>query len=767
MSFVEGSRPISLPAEENGEHRNDLQLKLNSTTESPSIRELFKTIAEEARKQLSFIRSSDDEHFNSTEKSKSPPLDRTSSPPPRKLSGSGNVKKQVGPESSSSVNQDQVIEEFKRRFLKGSALQVVSESEDAKHNTPLSAPASPRRSSSSSEDDIEEEVGKVFTAEFKAEEGAPSIASERAERAETVSMLVAGLKTRINKLTGKLEQFKQQLTSDQNRLSLQRRILSLEELLKSTQDSFTKYMKYIDGETTHATTNMSRQAFEELGAEIAKEELVPLLPNLRMQTVWNASGQMVSSLTRSGAISDFSHGEISLHELKDFVDLQELFTARGLPFPLRQKSALTAERQAELAVMYALTCSPEEIRCVMLEIKLKALSAYGIKPLVDDSVSDEIADDLKKLIKKASSPSWKIREKVLLEKNRRILEAIEFSPTKLEIIISARRERLRLLMLQDLELHLRTVPASQQLLSYCRISLVDLKKSANREASGCVIDEKTQGLDMKALFDELDGKHIIFDGEESEGSYFDNDDKIHMPKSYAKEGLTQATLHTVFFNICVQGTPDHVINQDLQKIINDTMLKKLEPSYGAMDEYKALKNALERLSETAKCDPNDVVLLATQFMQKLGGYVGINCFGGKDRTGYAVALITFMQISRLAKQPSRELLSKWGRALLSEEGIAIKIAKDNAGQRALKLTRGNLLLFKQAGGVVGAKNAAKAAVGEVAKRVRKKSFTTSKTPGQVNYSPRSESPRSTERRGSNSMDKRPTESSGSSPEECH
>lgn len=766
MSFIEGSQSTNLPFEGKSGESKGAQFRQNSTTESPLVRELFRTIAEEAKKQVLFIRLSDDDSLNSAERSKSPPasprIERTPSPSsrksfengkPRKIEAGG--KKEVSQEST--ANQDQVIEEFKRRFLKGSA----SEFEEKKQKSLNSAPSSPRCSSSFSDEEVEEEeIGKVFTAEFKIDEETSSIASERAERAETVSMLVGGLKTRINKLTCKLEQMKQQLVIEQNRMSLQKKITSLEELLKSIGENFSKYMKYIDEDTTHATTNMARQAFEELGSEVAKEELVPLLPNLRIQTVRDGLGMLVSSLTRSGAISDFSHGEISLQELKDFVDLQELFTAKSLPLSLRQKGTLTAQRQAELTIMYALTLSPEEIECVMLEIKLKALSAYGIEPLVDGLISEEVSYRLEKLIKKSSHSSWKMRDEVLLEKNRKVLESVEFSPAKLEAIIVARRERLRLLVLQDLELHLRTVPASQELLTYSRVSLVDLKKNVTREASGCVIDERTQGLDMKALFTELDGTQILFDGEECEGAYFDNENNIHMPKIYAKEGITQAILQTAFFNICVQGTADHVINKDLQKIINDETLEKLKAHYGTTEEYKALKDALNKLSENSKCDPNDVVLVATQFIQKLGGYVGLNCFGGKDRTGYAVALITFMQISRLAKQPSSELLSKWGRALLSEEGIAIKIAKDNAGQRALKLTRSNLFLFRQAGGALGAKNTAKAVVGEVAKRVRKKSFTTSRTPGQVNYSPRSESPKQRERRDSNSVDKTASECSG-------
>lgn len=752
MFFIEGARSKGLPFHDKKEEHKEL-----SPNENFLVRTLFKAIAEEAQKQVSIINLSEEDRLPSPDKSRSL---QSSSSPRQSFENVKHKKAEPSTEGSldnaSQVNQDLVIEEFKRRFLKNSAnhLQSVLEGEDKKTNPYYSAPASPRSQSLSSEEESqEEEMGKVFTAEFKTEEGDCCVAVEQAERAETVSMLVKGLKTRINKLTISLEQLKTQAVNGQNRLSSQRKITTLEDLLKISQETLTKYTKYIDEETTHATTNMARQAFEELGLEVAKDELVPLLANLRIQTVRDASYKLVSSLTRSGAISDFSHGEVSLQELKDLVDLQELATARGLPLSLRQKSTLTADRQAMLTMMYSLTSSPEEIECITLEIKLKALLAYGIDLLIEGKISDEDLYPMEKLIKKASHPSWKMRDKVLIEKNRKTLQAVELSPTKLKSIVAARRERLRLLVLQDLELHLSTVPQDRELLIYGRISLVDLKKAVIRESSGCVIDEKTQGLDMKAIFDELDGTQVVFDGEEGEGAYFDTEDKIHMPKFYAKQGISEATLQTAFFNICVQGPSDHLINKDLQKVLNDEMLEKFRPAYETMEEYKALKDALSKLSENSKYDPNEAVLAATQFLQKLNGYVGINCFGGKDRTGYAVALITFMQISRLAEHPSTELLSRWGKALLSEDGIAIKIAKDNAGQRALKLTRTNLFLFKQAGGLVGAKNTAKAVVGEVTKRARNKSFTTSRTPGQIRYSPRLESPKQRERLGSNSLDK--------------
>ena len=92
----------------------------------------------------------------------------------------------------------------------------------------------------------------------------------------------------------------------------------------------------------------------------------------------------------------------------------------------------------------------------------------------------------------------------------------------------------------------------------------------------------------------------------------------------------------------------------------------------------------------------------------------------------------------MSKNPEKDL-PKWGKALISD-GIAMKIAKDNANQDALKLTRASLALYQQAGGFTRTKDMVKAAKSEIVKRARKQSFTTSKTPGQLNYKSRAESP---------------------------
>lgn len=491
-------------------------------------------------------------------------------------------------------------------------------------------PLTPSLPKISAEKSTKSTDGKVFTDEFTL--GSKKVATEKAVRAETVTTLINGLKTKISRLEQK---------NDPN----------LKQELDKAKADLERYSRRSEG-ATWGSTNSPRFAFREMGRRTAKESLAPIVCNLRMQTVENADG-IVSAITRSAALSDFSHGEVSLEELK------ELKSGSKNP-----------------------------------DCKIKALVGYGVENLMNKVGAQA---DLNPILKKLHSADsiMSAYAKLSLEEQLKLLNA-PIDMDKLQKVISDRSSRLKLMALQDLQLHLKTIPAKGDPVLYCRTSLLDLQKKSHNEY-GLVLDEKTQGLDMKALFDELEGTSLLFDCGEGEEAYIDDTGAIHMPKECAAEGTEKATLTTAFFNICTQGSSDRIQNAGLQQEINDKALRKLESLYGTSSEFTELKNSLDNLSKNTSMDPNDTVVAATLLIQKLGGYTGINCFGGKDRTGYAVALLTHHHVCKLGKKrKDSDAAKEWGLQLLRKNGIAAQIADNNAGHTALKLTRLNPELYDTA-----------------------------------------------------------------------
>lgn len=538
-------------------------------------------------------------------------------------------------------------------------------------NNPLGAPVLSAESTSKGI------VGKEFSDEFKM--GKQVIAREEAVREDTVPALIQGLATKIDKLGAKLEELKAAEPRDEAKIA------KLQKQVDKAVADLEKYAKNV-GDATWASTNSPRFAFLKLGREGAKNELAPVVCNLRMQKVMDADGNVVSAVSRSGAISDFSHGEVSLQELKDLEDLQKIADGKELP----------KDRLDHLKGLYLQDIKDSfnerldvKAQAVIFEIKVKALVGYGAEALAQKPELEGLKPILTKL---ESCTHFEEMVDMLSDEERVLLIDTKLDPGKVNEVIGQRSERLKLMALQDLELHMRTTKADKDPILYGRTSLVDLKKPANNEA-GCILYERTQGLDMKALFEELDGATVVFD-EDIAAAYIDDEGQIHMPKDCAAEGVESTTLNTVFFNICVQGFEDHLLNDGMQKAINDKTLDKLRQQYGKTPEFKALEMSLQKLEKSDGYDPNEAVVMVTQFIQKNGGYSGLNCYGGKDRTGYAIALITHAHLAKLAGiSLFAAAAKKWGHQLLRNGGVAARIAKDNADHTTLKLLRKDLLLY--------------------------------------------------------------------------
>ncbi|HEV8050926.1 MAG TPA: hypothetical protein VGP47_00410 [Parachlamydiaceae bacterium] len=541
------------------------------------------------------------------------------------------------------------------------------------------------------------------------------VATEKAERIETVSMLTNGLLTKIKGLEAKIDY----LESLPNRSPIQEQsFLKARNEHEKTCIDLAQYNEKTNG-ATHASMNAPRFAFANMGRETAKKELLPVLSNLRMQTVKNADGEVVSAVTRSAAITDFRNGEVSLQELKDF---HNFISKNELPPATELMKKLYLNDDQSMAD-------------VALLIKLKALVGYGADALVKTDQNTDALKNFLENMQSAGSIEEHFNKLSAVEKD--YLQLLSIDETKLDGIINERTSFLKQLALQDLHVHLHTTPfKGNGPILYARTALVDLNKGANNE-SGCIIHERTQGLDMKAVFDDLKNATLIF--EDVAAAFIDEDGKIHMPLNCSADGAKEATLRPVFFNICVQGSKGHMLNIGMQKAINDETLDGLREHFGDKPEFQALEAALTEMEKSEKYDPNEAVLLVSQFIQKNGGYSGVNCFGGKDRTGYALALISHAKIAELAKKDvSSPEMKKIGHQLLSSKAIAAKVAEDNADHTTLKLRRYDLKLFdveSTKGKMVRASHIVGAAY-LTAKPMFKKMFGTSplsvsSTPGQL------------------------------------
>ena len=599
-----------------------------------------------------------------------------------------NIASQALPESDDEGDDEKKVPELARpeSIVSQNESTPISDSKSPVENqsemVSLPPPSFSRPSLKTNGESSSSSVGKLFTDEFKikTKDGTTQIlAKEQAVRADTVATLKKALETNITKLTSKIEELKN------NPTELEKAMIAL----TKAKIDLKKFEENSTG-ATHASTNMPRFAFKRLGME-AKEKMAPVLPNLRMQTVENSNGEVISAVTRSAAISDFSHGEVSLQELKDLKNLENF-------------DKLSKEEQTKLKELYlrdteSSSSESPKIEEVAQEIKIKALIGYGAEKLVANS-SKELSSLISE-IQNSGDPPLVAYSKLTMEQ-KELLDNAKIEPEKLTEVQSQRREKLKLLVLQDLALHFKTTPlkGGKEIL-YGRTALVDLQKKT-RNQHGFIMNERTQGLDMKAIFEELDGAEVKFD-KGLKDPYIDEKGGIHMPQEYLSKDPAVATetktLNSVFFNICVQsGNKSHMKNDGMQKNINDKMLEKLRTEHGGKQEFQDLETSLKKLTQSEKNDPNQTVLLVTQFLQKNGGYSGINCYGGKDRTGYATALITHSHLKAEAKGKADpksidSQAKNWGQQLLSSKGIAGQIANDNADHTALKLTRTDLELY--------------------------------------------------------------------------
>lgn len=518
---------------------------------------------------------------------------------------------------------------------------------------------------------------------FSDDKGKP-VATEVATQANTVGILRDSLQAQLEIISkreqGLLASTRNPDGTTNNDPSLLAQIRSLAEK-KGHLKKEIAHLDLVQSDTTWTSTQGPRLAFKEMGVERAKTEMAPTLINLHLHQVIKANGKQVSAITRSGAISDFSHGEISLQELLDLKDLKRFDSAKSMD---------------QFANAIGLPRDEAEIRIRSL------FKQYGVD-------TETAIKNLESRVEQAYPEFYP----------KTVIENVDIA---LDKCIASRQNKLSLMALQDLYVHFDNRRPSGETTLWGRTALLDPQKAAKNEF-GCVLNEKTMALDMQAIFEQMQGKTVHFDMD-GDGCYQADNGDIHMPKRFnPSEDLNApktTRLHTVFFNISVQGNTGNV---GLQADINSNAIKQLKAYIDALPEVTArqktakndfqkrlgdLKVKLENVSEDKTFE---VAQELTQLEVDLGAYTGLNCYGGKDRTGYAAAFHTHQQLVSGNRPPQpdssdkritrtkRERLAdealsrRWGWALLGGDGVAAQIANKNGDHRVLKLKGTRLALF--------------------------------------------------------------------------
>lgn len=478
----------------------------------------------------------------------------------------------------------------------------------------------------------------VLTDTFKDVNGDPVI-HEKCERIPTTDILHGELRAKITHYEELLAKAK-----------TPKEKAHLEAELARFNKQLTNWKPVLRGATKWSSTNAHKTFFKNHATTEVEtcDRLAPILTNHRNQTVRDGEGNLVSSINRSGAITDFGHGELSLQELQDYLKLKELHE-KGRIFPMEE-----AER---LMKLYALgnPINKKKLEVLVDGIEKRAIDSYDKKILNENGVG--------------------------------------IDPVKLKAICIDRQERLASQVLQDIYIHLTKVKAAGQNVSVSRIALINTGKAAegkNRpdKKRRFVNSEKTQALDMKAIYDSFDGRTIVFDEKETY-PFIDEKGRIHMPSSLHEAGPCTTTLTTNFFNMSVQGNTK---NQGAQREINDAAVHKMMKR-GQRNNALFIANKIENLGGSSN-DTNEHIADVVELLQGQGHFVSIDCYGGKDRTGYLLAVVTFRKLMKSAKSETAQEV-QWKDQLVGKSGILCRVISENIGTTVAKLSALSLNLFKQ------------------------------------------------------------------------
>ncbi len=443
-------------------------------------------------------------------------------------------------------------------------------------------------------------------------------------------------------------------------------------------------------------------------------------------------------LVRSAAITDFMHGETNYKDLEALILLKELGIKPSKPKqhdPMEMKMP-TAVTNALQRMKIALKMGEKQDKGVAQksEPSLDPAKMAKLKEHFGDRIMSDGVFDLQK----AEALAERLMIDVMEAYPEKQLDMFtgEWLFIELQSIVLEREEHLMEKALQDLHEHLKHHPVGgdQKSVFMGRVGLVDPQKGPKYDKDGFCLNERSQALDAAAIYGILQGKTLVFDGEEGSAIRRDleNPDVIHVPKNFRQGGDPEqhVKLNTSYLNISIAG---HLDNEGDQANINEEGFNRLK---AAVDEARLsgsltpaqqirARRLLGRIRQGTqrgtKGGSFDVVADATELMSMIG-HASVNCYGGKDRTGYVCAvhdnrkMVQYLQENyptdvRYDKGSAH--MAKLGLEMLSYKGLIIGVIRDNNSMSVMKLARGDLNLLLDGEGFDFLKGAGRLAINGV------------------------------------------------------
>lgn len=185
----------------------------------------------------------------------------------------------------------------------------------------------------------------------------------------------------------------------------------------------------------------------------------------------------------------------------------------------------------------------------------------------------------------------KLRKLEDLYSARYALEQLK-NPDSISHAIVDREMFLQNKMLQLISTQLDAHPpkTDQTQFNIAQLTLLNPKK--NTMDKGWAHNETNQMLDMYEMFNDFNGKKVVFDVPEGKGPYIDLDGNPHFSK---KEGFPdELHLNMFFFNLSVQG---HTKNDGLQKTINEKGFEDLRNHFSKLNQLKTFIQTNEWLKK--------------------------------------------------------------------------------------------------------------------------------------------------------------------------
>lgn len=498
-------------------------------------------------------------------------------------------------------------------------------------------------------------------------------------------------------------------------------------------DNYNKQLKALDDPANQMLhnqgwvhSNYTRDVFNKASSfEEGVQKYVSAPVNMRYV---EASGNGNScGFVRVGVMSDMRNGWISLNALSPPRNKTppppplESTTVKDLdsetppqpmsidltPEEMIQENLDDAESRVETAL-------DRQFQSATLQAKLQQLNGLlekldiDIPPWTAENTVDTMRALLEKGIANRQSAKAGVAAKNLIEeffKTEKSFQSATYGlkqiqkakqdPVALQDLVAERTQLLEQQMIQLLHTQVLSDPDRiEKLLTEGRpldlvhIGLLNPQKK-ELDASGWMHDEGVEMEDMRAIFQQFNGKTLVFDGT---GPTIDGD-QVHLPLKFQGK-TTTLPLRAAVFNISPQG---YVENTGLQKEANQEALATLKES---KDGLKALnkEGLFSRLVDPKKNEkgyPAAIELFQALLQEKGSLFVSLGCLSAKDRTGLvADAAVIRSVVPEKAQQKAIDQIN-------TPQSAAMQVAQKNTlgTLRSLKINPlSNLRMFSFAFG---------------------------------------------------------------------